>query len=84
SMLPPHPKGASIVDLETIGAVFQTDDVQEVNKRLEDSWVIIAIATGTRADGQPWILYSLGEQYEDEEDEEDEEEGDEEEEEDSE
>ncbi|MBT2747730.1 MULTISPECIES: hypothetical protein [unclassified Lysobacter] len=69
------------MDLETIGAVFQTDDVQEVNKRLEDSWVIIAVATGTRADGQPWILYSLGEQYEDEEDEEDEEEGDEEEEE---
>lgn len=71
------------MDLETIGTVFQTDDVQELNKRLEDGWVLLAIATGTKAEGEPWILYSIGEQYEDEDEEDEDEEGDEEDEEES-
>jgi len=68
------------VDLETIGEVVQIDDVQEVNQRLQDGWIVLAVATGTKSGGEPWLRYSMGLPYEDEEDE-DEEEGDEEEEE---
>ncbi|MFK3648821.1 hypothetical protein ACI2IY_10320 [Lysobacter enzymogenes] len=68
------------MDLETIGEVVQIDDVQEVNQRLQDGWVVLAVATGTKSGGEPWLRYSMGLPYEDEEDE-DEEEGDEEEEE---
>lgn len=68
------------MDLETIGTVLQTDDVQEVNAKLEDGWVIIAIATGTKPEGEPWIRYSLGEQYEDEDEEQEDEDEEEEEE----
>lgn len=68
------------MDLETIGEVVQIDDVQEVNQRLQDGWVVLAVATGTQSSGEPWLRYSMGLPYEDEEDE-DEEEGDEEEEE---
>ncbi|MBN7136239.1 hypothetical protein ABIE09_001595 [Lysobacter enzymogenes] len=69
------------MDLETIGEVVQIDDVQEVNQRLQDGWVVLAVAPGTKAGGEPWLRYSLGLPYEDEDEEdEDEEEGDEEEE----
>lgn|GEM_PF-2219239 len=68
------------MDLETIGEVVQIDDVQEVNQRLQDGWIVLAVATGTKSGGEPWLRYSMGLPYEDEEDE-DEEEGDEEEEE---
>ncbi|MGH8081905.1 MAG: hypothetical protein ACREP7_15125 [Lysobacter sp.] len=66
------------MDLETIGEVLQTEQVADVNQRLQDGWVILAIATGTNSEGAPSLLYSLGLPYEDdEEEEEEEEEGDE-------
>lgn len=66
------------MELDTIGTVLHTDDVQDVNAKLQEGWVLIAIATGTKPEGEPWIRYSLGEQYEDEnEDEEEEDEGEE-------
>ena len=67
------------MDLETIGEVVQIDDVQEVNQRLQDGWVVLAVATGTKSGGEPWLRYSMGLPYEDEEDEDEEEEEDEEE-----
>ncbi|WP_186442629.1 hypothetical protein [Lysobacter antibioticus] len=53
---------------------MQVDQVADVNQRLQDGWVILAIATGHRPGGEPWIQYVMGLPYEDE-DEEDEEEG---------
>ncbi|MGO1072895.1 hypothetical protein [Lysobacter sp. CA199] len=61
------------MDLETIGTVQEIDSVQEVNRLLEEGWVILAIATGKHNEGEPWIRYSLGLEYEDEEEDEDEE-----------
>lgn len=57
------------MELETIGEVQQTDLVTEVNKQLQEGWVIIAIATGVGPDGEPRIVYSLGLPFEEDEDE---------------
>lgn len=62
------------VDLETIGTVQETDSVQDVNRLLDEGWVLIAIATGKHTEGEPWIRYSLGQQYEDEDEEDEDEE----------
>jgi len=62
------------VDFETIGEVVQTDELSDVNQRLQDGWVILAIATGHRADGEPRFAYSMGLPYEDDEEDEDEDE----------
>ena len=44
--------------MDTIGDVVQTDELSDVNQRLQDGWVILAIATGHRADGEPRFAYS--------------------------
>lgn len=67
------------MDLETIGEVQQTDLVTEVNKQLDEGWVIIAIATGVGLEGEPRIVYSLGLPFEEDEEEDGEEEEEEEE-----
>jgi len=65
------------VEFETIGEVVQVDQVAEVNQRLQDGWVILAIGTGQRPGGEPWLQYAMGLPYEDEDEEDEEEEGEE-------
>ena len=62
-----------LVEFETIGEVVQVDQVADVNQRLQDGWVILAIGTGQRPGGEPWIQYVMGLPYEDEDEEEEEE-----------
>ncbi len=68
------------MDFETIGEVVQVEQIADVNQRLQDGWVILAIATGRSPEGEPRFAYSMGLPYEDE----DEEDGDEDEDEDAE
>ena len=48
------------MDLSQITTVTETNDAGDVTRRLGEGWVLLGVASGRNADGEPSTWYSLG------------------------